>query len=66
MQDKWDNSIESLGEWGVKEAKFVIVSCIHWLFHNHNNFIKDSQPLIEFILGLMKKIYCIERSFEFD
>lgn len=45
----------------------MIVSCVHWLFSNHSDKITSNLQLIELILsGLVKKVYCIERSVEFN
>lgn len=64
LMAKWEESIEQLGEEGVREAKPIVVSCVHWILTaTRVNFNRNISNLEE-VLVLLKKLYCIERSVE--
>jgi hypothetical protein len=65
---KWDEQIAKLGDQGIKEAKPVIISCVHWMLSNfgHSLNLFEVPEALEALIQLVKKLYCIERAFEFD
>lgn len=64
FQEKCEEVIEKLGEQGILESKPVITSCINWLLSNSLEKGFKNKDILNVLLILLKKIYCIQRNVE--
>jgi|LauGreDrversion4_2_1035121.scaffolds.fasta_scaffold21462_3 hypothetical protein len=62
----WDEAIEVLGEEGIKQQKPLIIATIHQLLLQIKVNFKDNISILESMIVLLKKIFCIDRTVLID
>jgi hypothetical protein len=66
MSQQWDECIEVMGDDRLKSQKPLIVATVHQLLLQIKLKFNENLALLDKVVGLIKKIFCIERSVVFE
>ena len=64
MEQKWDKALRQIGEMGLRECKPILVNAIHSVITTPKVELFDNQQYLKSMLGLVKRLFVLERSIE--